>query len=50
MCVVEGLQKTTDEQLGFKANQNALVTIEKAYSNAFDDATKDDVQLNEKKR
>lgn len=27
-----------------------MIAIEKAYSNAYDDALKDDIQLNEKKK
>lgn len=41
MCVVEGVQKLDSGSA--KTNQSALVAIEKAYSNAYDDAQKDDI-------
>jgi len=41
MCVVDGLQKVDSSST--KTNQSSLIAIEKAYSNAHDDAMKDDI-------
>jgi hypothetical protein len=41
MCVVDGLQKVDSSST--KTNQSSLIAIEKAYSNAYDDAMKDDI-------
>lgn len=38
MCVVDGLQKVDSSTQSKTNNQNSLIAIEKAYSNAFDDA------------
>lgn len=48
MCVVDGLQKVDSSNI--KHSQSSLISIDKAYSNAYDDALKDDIQLNEKKK
>lgn len=49
MCVVEGLQKTEGGGVA-KQNQTSLIDIEKAYSNAINDANKEDIALSEKKK
>lgn len=49
MCVVEGLQKTEGSG-GSKQSQTSLIDIEKAYSNALNDANKEDIALSEKKK
>ena len=45
LCVVEGKHTSAD-----KATKSQLISIEKAYSNAQDDALKEDLQLNTKKK
>ena len=49
MCVVEGLQKTEGSGAS-EQNQTSLIDIEKAYSNAINDANKEDIALSEKKK